>query len=253
MKKIIKIIIIIFWSTQFSYAQHMPHLNFWGRISVSNAFSEKWRGKIELQHRRQNDIALPNMNFFDKKLLSSFRTWVHYQHRDNLSFSFSPFAYYWHNSIILNESDRNSPTIKEIRFSAALDLKHEIIKNLWLVDRSCFEYRSFIGNNSDIFRMRTRLGLRYEFNSKWNLTFFDEIFINLTGTKASNLFDHDRIAFLLNYKPTENLRIETGYIFISRLPRDSDEFLHENNFMVHLYFTIPHRIHSKQPKTQHHT
>jgi hypothetical protein len=252
MKKIYQTILLIIICNQFNFAQIVPHLNFWGRISISNSFSEKFRGKIEFQHRRQNDIAFPNMNLFDKKLLNSVRTWVHYQHREDISFSLSPFAYYWHNSIIVNESDRFNPTIKEIRFSAAVDLKHEIVKNLWLVDRACFEYRLF-NNNPDIIRMRTRLGLRYEFNKKWNITLFDEIFLNLAGSLPSNMFDHDRIAALLNYKPTENIRIETGYIFISRLPKASDEFLHENNFMIHLYFTLPHKAHNKNIKMQHHT
>ena len=248
-----RITILLLYLNTTAFAQNVPHLNSWVRFSVSQPITEKWRAEAEFQHRRQNDYSEQTKNVFDENLLSSVRTWLHYQHKDDLSFSFSPFAYYWHNSIIVKEEDKQKPQIEEIRFSIAADLKHEVVKKLWLIDRTCFEYRDFQNTNADFIRMRNRLGLRYEFTDKWNFTFYDEVFLNLKGAKPVNFFDHDRLAFLLNYKPTKHLRIETGYMFITRLPRGTDEFLHENNFLLHLYYTLPHKEHHKHPKTQHHS
>jgi hypothetical protein len=245
------ITILLFYLSNTTFAQNIPHLNSWVRFSLSQPITEKWRAEAEFQHRRQNDYAQKSTDVFDKNLLSSFRSWVHYQHKDDLSLSFSPFAYYWHNSIIEKDSDKEKPQLKEIRFSIAADLKHEVVKKLWLIDRTCFEYRDFQYTNADFIRMRNRLGFRYEFTDKWNLTFYDEVFLNLKGAEPKNFFDHDRLAFLLNYKPTKQLRIEMGYMFISRLPKGKEEFLHENNFLLHLYYTLPHSTihhHTKHQK-----
>lgn len=236
-----------------SYAQTAPHLNFWGRFSLSQPITEKWRAETEFQLRRQNDFSQQSRNLFDEPLLSSIRTWVHYQYKDNISFSLSPFAYYWNNAIIVNEGDKLKPQVQELRFSIAADLKYEIVKKLWIIARTCFEYRDFRAANNDFVRTRNRLGLRYEFNQKWNTTFFDEVFLNLKGTKPFNFFDHNRLALLTNYKPNGYLRIETGYMFITRLPRGSNEFLYENNFLLNLYYTLPHKGYRNHPKTQHHS
>jgi hypothetical protein len=251
MSKHIYITIFVFYWSNLILAQSVPHLNSWSRFALSQPITEKWRTELEFQHRRQNNTSQLSRNIFNENLLSSVRAWAHYQHKDNLSFSFSPFAYYWHNSIIVKEEDIQKPQVQEIRFSVAADLKDEVVKKLWLIDRTCFEYRDFQNTDTDFVRMRNRLGLRYEFNDKWNLTFYEEIFLNLKGAKPTNFFDHERQAFLINYKPTQQLRLETGYMFITRLPRNNDEFLIENNFLLHLYYTLPHKVHSKHPKTQH--
>jgi hypothetical protein len=253
MLKHIYIYIFLFILSYTTFAQNVSHLNSWSRFSISQPITEKWRTEAEFQHRRQNDHAQQKKDVFDENLLSSIRTWGHYQHKEDLSFSFSPFAHYWHNSIIVKDTDKEKPQVKEIRVSIAADLKHEVIKKLWIIDRTCIEYRDFQNTNTDFIRMRNRLGFRYEFTDKWNLTFYDEVFLNLKGVEPVNFFDHDRLAFLLNYNPTKHIRIETGYMFITRLPRGTEEFLHENNFLLHLYYTLPHKEHRKHPKTQHHS
>lgn len=253
MKLHIYITIFLFYLSHSTFAQNVAHLNFWSRVSLSQPITEKWRAEAEFQHRRQNDFSQQTKDVFDENLLTNIRTWVHYQHKDDLSFSFSPFAYYWHNSIIVKDGDKQNPPIKEMRFSIAADLKQEVVKKLWLIDRTCFEYRDFQNSSTDFIRMRNRLGLRYEFTAKWNFTFYDEVFLNLKKAKPVNIFDHNRLAFLINYKPNKHLRIETGYILITRLPRGTDEFLNENDFLLHLYYTLPRIELSKHHKTQHHS
>ena len=112
MKIHIYITIFLLHSSTITFAQVVPHLNFWSRFSLSQPIAEKWRAEAEFQHRRQNDFAQQTKNVFDENLLSSIRTWLHYQHKKDLNFSFSPFAYYWHSSIIVKEEDKQKPQDK---------------------------------------------------------------------------------------------------------------------------------------------
>lgn len=219
-------------------AQDANHLNFWGRISLTQPINKQIKLETEFQHRTQNDYTQKKNNIFEEQLLNSVRTWLHYQHKTDIGFSISPFAYYWNSPIIILEADKSKPQSEEVRFSVAFDLKHEVAKNLWMIDRTCFEYRDFQHTNSDIVRARNRFGLRYELNNKWNITSFDEIFLNINGVKPNNFFDQNRIALLFNYKPTKDIRIETGYLYISRLPKNAEEFLYEDNLILHLYYTF---------------
>lgn len=226
-------------------AQDTPHLNLWGRLSLAYVYSEKWKYEAELQHRTQNDFPAAERDLLEHNLLNSIRTWAHYQHKPDLTFSLSPFAYYWHNRILMEEADKTKPVVQELRFSVAIDLKYEAFKNLWLLNRNCFEYRDFQNTTTDFIRMRNRLGLRYNFTEKLNAVVYGEVFLNLKGAERANLFDHDRLAFLINYQLLNQLRLETGYMYISRLPRNTDEFLHENNFIVHVYYTFKGKQHGK--------
>ena len=238
MKKHIIIYIFLFLAFHFSYPQNAAHLNFWSRISLVQPLNDRFKGEVEVQHRRQNNYALQMENLLYAPLLSSVRTWAHYKHNENINFSISPFAYYRHNAIILNENDKNKPQTKEIRFSAAIELKYELLKNIKLIERTCFEYRDFQATNLDVVRVRNRLGLQYIFNNQWNITTFNEVFLNVKGISSAHIFDHNRFSFMLTMKATKNIRIETGYMYINRLPKNSEEYLYEHNFLVHLYFTL---------------
>ena len=249
----IHIYIFLFLLNNVTFAQDVPHLNAWSRFSITQPIAETWRVEVEVQHRRQSDFTEQTKNVFDENLMSSMRVWVNYQHKNAINFSISPFAYYLHNSIIVNEADKQKQQNKEIRFSFAIDLKYELVKKLWFINRTCFEYRDFQNTSKDFMRMRDRLGLRYEFTEKWNFTFFNELFLNLNGVKPVNSFDQNRMVFLLNYKPSSHIRIETGYIFITRLPRETVDFLHENNFLLHIYYTLPHKHQRIQPEAQYHS
>ena len=80
--------------------------------------------------------------------------------------------------------------------------------------------------------------MKYEFNSKWAISGFDELFLNLNSDDHKHLYDHNRIGVLGNYAPSKSIKIELGYVAISRLPKTKDELMHENNFLVMLYYTF---------------
>ncbi len=220
-------------------SQQTIHLNTWGRLSVSQPLGEKWRTELEFQHRQQNDAANQKYNPFQNSLLTSVRTWMHFQAKENILISVSPFAYFRNNPVIINQTDKGKPPVNEFRFTASIELKNELAKNLWIIDRTCIEYRNFQSTVPDIIRIRNRFGFRYEFNHKWNIALFDEVFLNASGTKSTHIFDQNRIGILLNYKPSTYLKLEVGYMYATRLLQSADDISCESNIILNVYFILP--------------
>lgn len=229
--------IFTLWFCQ-SIAQNQ-HYNFWTRVSFTEPISTKWKAELEFQYRRQNDYSSNRSNLFQQSLLSSVRMWAHYQLNENNTITLSPFAYFWHNPIILTEEDKVKSQTKEIRFSTDVDLKNKLSDKLYFLNRSSIEFRDFQQSQAFSFRFRERIGLRYDFNPKFSGSIFDEVFLNLTSIGTSNFFDHNRLGILMNYKPNQTIRFEIGYIYINRLPKFATELINEHNFITHVYITLP--------------
>lgn len=136
------------------------HYNVWFRGTLSIPAGEKLKIDNEFQHRRQN--GWENENRFDDNLMFAYGNWIHYQHGKDVMFSLSPFAYFNNYKIIQSQLDKATPSNSEVRFSAAVELQHQIIKKFYLVDRSALEYRIFDNNQADITRFRNRFGFRYD-------------------------------------------------------------------------------------------
>lgn len=218
-------------------AQH--HYNAWFRGTLNVPVGKKFKIDNEFQHRRQN--GFDNANLFDKNLMFTFRNWVHYQHNSAIKFSLSPFAYFSNYKIIQKHADENATPNSEIRFAAAVELQHSIVKKFYVVDRTAIEYRMFDGNQSDITRLRNRFGFRYDFTDKIKLSVFDELLFNLSGTTQHHFFDHDRLGLNLEYKVLPYLKFDIGYIHITRLPATSTTKLHENNIFLNLTYQLHKR------------
>lgn len=215
-------------------AQH--HYNAWFRNTLSVPVGEKFKIDTEFQHRRQNGFG--NENMFDKNLMFTYRNWVYYQHSEDVKFSVSPFAYFKHYRIIQNHSDETARPNSEVRFSAAVELQHEILKKFYIVDRSAVEYRIFDNHQSDITRLRNRFGFRYDFTEKLKLGIFDELLFNLSGTTYHHFFDHDRLGLNVEYKVVPNVKIDIGYMHIARLPLVSTTKLYEDNLYLNLTYQL---------------
>lgn len=222
--------------------QAQYHYNAWFRSTLSVPFGSKIKADGEFQHRRQNGFE--NRNLLDKNLMFTLRSWVHYQHKEDIKFSVSPFAYFKHYRIIQNETDETVTPNNEIRFSAAVELQHEIFKKFYVIDRNALEYRIFSNSQSDITRLRARFGVRYEFTEHIKLTVFDELFFNVAGTPIEHVFDHDRIGFNLEYKMLPNLKFDIGYIHLTRLPIipvTGTSKINENNIILNLTYQLHKR------------
>jgi hypothetical protein len=212
------------------------HTNSWFRTTLSVPVTEKIKTDLELQHRRQNDFESDNL--FDKNLMYTFRTWVYYKQNKDVVYALSPFAYFSNYKIIQNESDAVSKPSNEYRFTASLEIQHQLATKLFVVDRTALEYRVFEGSVENTTRLRNRLALRYDFNSNYNIAFGDEILMNSSGTDAQHIFDHNRIFTNLSYKPNSDFKFDIGYIYISRLTKSNIDLIDENNFYLNFTFSI---------------
>ena len=76
----------------------------------------------------------------------------------------------------------------------------------------------------------------------WGIVFMDEVFIGWGKTIGANIFEQNRLAVLLGYKVTQNLKIEAGYLNQilqqGKLINDKSVFQYNNGFILatHLSF-----------------
>lgn len=212
------------------------HNNLWLRGTLTYIPAEKFRVETEFQHRRQNGIG--NKNLFDETLLYSYRNWIRYRHNKTVHFSVSPFAYFANYRVIRKSTDIGADPRREIRFSAAIDLQHEILKNFYISNRNFVEYRLFTQGEQDIVRYRNRIGFRYDIGKKIKLNIYDEILLNVTGVTKEHLFDHNRAGIQFEYSILPNFKMDIGYMHIARLPLNNMDMLTENNFVFNFTYEI---------------
>ena len=216
--------------------QAQNHYNTWFRTTCSLPVGNKIRIDGELQHRRQND--LDSQSPFDRPLMLTVRGWIHYQYSEHFKLSISPFAYFSNYRIVQHHADETAMPVSETRFSAAAEWLQKI-QNKWNVtERNAIEYRIFGNDQQNITRLRNRLGVRYDITQDARLGIYDELFCNVAGTSAGHFFDHNRIGVILEYKILPDFKLETGYIYISRLPVTSNSELAEHNIFLHLTYQL---------------
>ncbi|MDN3677641.1 DUF2490 domain-containing protein [Flavobacterium paronense] len=219
-----------------SKVKAQEHTNSWFRATLSIPIGTKFKTDFEGQLRRQN--GFDNENPLDKKLLYSFRTWCYFKQSEKVTFAISPFAYFSNYKIIQKQSDESASPTSEYRFSAAIEVQHKMTSNLFLLNRTAFEYRVFEGATENVIRVRQRLGLRYDLNPKYNLDIGDEIFINAYGTDSQHLFDQNRTVANITFKPNDAIKFDLGYNHISRLPKSTSDLIRENNLYLNFTYTL---------------
>jgi hypothetical protein len=237
---LILIPIITFFLTPKTVAQE--HTNSWFKSTLSIPVTAKIKTDFEVQHRRQNDFESDNL--FDKNLMYTFRTWLYYKQNKDVVYSISPFTYFSNYKIIQKESDPVVKPTNEYRFSASVELQHELANKFFIVDRTAIEYRVFEGAIENVIRLRNRLVFRYDFNATFNVNIGDEIFINASGTNALHIFDHNRIFTNFSFKPNSTVKLDLGYIYISRLPKINIDLIEENNIYLNFTYTLNKKLHS---------
>lgn len=238
MKIKINVLILIVTTTLFLATKIVAqeHTNSWFRTTLSIPVAEKIKTDFELQHRRQTDFE--GNNLFDKNLMYTFRTWVYYTQNKDVVYAISPFAYFSNYKIIQKESDAVLKPTNEYRFSASVELQHELANKFFIIDRTSIEYRVFEGNIKNVVRLRNRLAFKYDINSNYNVAIGDEIFINASGTNAQHIFDHNRIFTNFSHKLNSGVKLDIGYIYISRLPQSNIDLIEESNFYLNLTYTL---------------
>ncbi|MDD3005055.1 DUF2490 domain-containing protein [Flavobacterium sp.] len=226
------IVAIAMISANHLYAQ--THYNTWFRTTLSVPVGEKFKIDNEVQYRSQNGFE--NTNGFDKKLMIAYRNWLFYQPNKDVKFSISPFAYFSNYKIIQTKTDETAKPQNEIRFSAAVEIQQSIVNKVNLVNRTAIEYRMFENNQTDITRLRNRLGLKYALSEKIKFSVFDELLVLPSKTAELHFFDQNRMGVSLDYKLFSNLKVDIGYLYMDRLPVTSTNKIHENNIFMNVMY-----------------
>lgn len=217
---------LLFGAVGLCFAQNLQaqhHNNLWLRSTLTAQIAPKLAVDAEFQHRRQN--GLEDKNRFAENLMFSYRTWINYQHSAAKKFSLSPLAYFSNYKIIQQAQDDETAPKSEFRLSAAVDTQHELFKKIFITGRSAVEYRMF-NTSAKLTRLRNRVGLRYDVSDKLKLGIYDELLFNIYGTTPYYFFDHDRLGFSFTYQLLSDIKVETGYMKISRLPIASYAMIH---------------------------
>ncbi len=235
-----KTFFLLFTSTML-FAQNTTHTNFWSKIAISVPINSKINAESEFQKRWQKDSNENSNCIPDNKLLSSIRFWIYYKQNENITFIVSPFAYFENDPIIKTENDKNKISSYENRFTCAVELTKKITSKIKLQNRIGLEYRNFINTTPDYFRLREKLSVRFNINSKISLIGYDEILVNSNSTNGLHNFDQNRLGLNLNYYPTKKIKIEFGFMKVERSQRDNIDNLLENNIVLNTYFTLPNK------------
>ncbi|WP_343748320.1 DUF2490 domain-containing protein [Fluviicola sp.] len=217
-------------------ARAQTHFNSWFRGTLAIPVEEKLQVDAEFQHRRQNGFS--NNNLFDKKLLFTFRTWVHYQPKEGVKYSLSPVALFLNYKPIQSPGDDTLRPGIEFRFSAAVELQKSSIWKTSLVNRTALECRIFENALLPVLRLRNRTGLRYNLTKKWKLGIYDELILNIGGTSLNHFFDQNRIGCSVEYDLIPRLKVEAGFLYLVRLQTNEFNKLRENNLVLNLTYRL---------------
>ncbi len=207
------------------------HYNSWFRATVQVPVAGKWSADGELQYRRQN--GLNNKNPFGENLLWSFRTRLNYQHSKAIKFSVSPLAYFKAHKTIKTDTDYTAPTLTEYRLAAFVEITEPLSGKLQFRNRETVEYRIF-GHNNRVTRLRIFNGLIYTLQKRWEIDGYHELILNVGGVPTTRYLDQSRLGISAIYRCTKHLKIEPGYLHISRFPSGNQAISREHNLVVNL-------------------
>lgn len=209
--------------------------NGWLRATLSKEFDPKWSLDLEGQYRRQSIGA--EYHPIGENLLLSGRTWVNYKFNSNVKFSISPFAYLQHQELMV-EAGSEKPRIarKEIRFSVATNLNFPLRKNIKVTTRPAFEYRQFLDEKAQNFRVRSKFGVNYQINNHLSIQTYYEVFFNTFNKTDVRKLDQERVGLQMDYTFNKHFKMELGYIYLVRqLPIRQ---WRENNFVMQFCFCV---------------
>lgn len=223
-----------------SLSTQAQHISLWTRGTLQLPINKHWSTNAEVQLRRQN--GLNSYNPMQEQSLYSYRHWVFYKLNEGVQFAVSPFAYYRSYSMIQQPEDYDKSPATEYRITAAVDLQHNIAGSLYIIDRSALEVRMF-NDNTDVLRVRNRLGLRYYLHNNWNFYTYHEVFLNTAGTHVHHFFDHDRLCLGATVKLAPHWQIDLAFLHISRLDRQKAEKLEEEALMLNISYNLDRHKH----------
>ncbi len=205
------LVTIAFWCFTSGMLQAQTHLQAWFRTTLSYPLSTRLRADSEVQYRRQS--GSDNGYIPDKSLMYSFRQWLTYRCDEQLSLSLSPLAWFTHYKSIDQPADTLPGLRREFRVSAATEWRQPVGSKIHIVYRSAAEYCFMSGATSPAVRLRYRTGLSYAFGKDLRLSLAGETFLHLFRT---DIMDQNRLMVQADYTISRHIRIDPGFVCISR-------------------------------------
>lgn len=211
-------------------------MNMWLRGTLQLPVTSKLVADAEWQYRQ--NVHLEHSDISDKNQLQSFRIWGHYKLNEDIKLSVSPIAYFSRCKTTENAGDKIMRYSSELRSSIALALQHRLFGHLYVFDRTAAEYRMLSAYDNDVVRLRNRIGLRYDFSEKVNLSLSDEHLLNLSGTEHHHFFDQNRITLNLDYSVSSKFKLDVGYMAMEQLPLTGNVLLNEHIVYLNLTYRL---------------
>lgn len=227
--------IILFFSLSLSAQQKNVETQnlLWTRYLLKFQFSEKWTPFFDVEERM---YMFP---FRQHHFLPS----IGANYRLDKSFSLTAAMMYFELTLPQDPEADFKELFQELRPQIAVNFSHDINEKFTFLSRFKMEWRYIKRpDQSDYafrnYRFRMRMGLKYEFNERWNATLLEEIHFNAGKNIVRNVFDQNRLSAGVNYAISSNFSVETGYMYWFQQSLTGDDFFSRNI----VYFTLKQNL-----------
>lgn len=249
LKLILPVALVLFSQLSFSQEQRLADHNTIGWLVYTGTF--KLRNKIsvhtEYQWRRvnglkswQQGLLRTGVNFAIRKDVSIN---AGYAFAESFPYGDYPVATAFPEHRIFEQLVVKNPVGK-------MDISHRFTLEQRLVGKVVIQNGSKETDYTFLNRMRYRIRAEFPLNknkqekNKWSIMLLDEIFIGWGKNIGANIFDQNRLAFLVGYKLNQNLKFEAGYLnqVLQQGKRVNDKpvFQYNNGFVLasHVSFDL---------------
>lgn len=249
LKLILPLALVLFSQLSFSQEQRLADHNTIGWLVYTGTF--KLRNKLsvhtEYQWRRvnglkswQQGLLRTGVNFAIRKDVSIN---AGYAFAESFPYGDYPVATAFPEHRIFEQLVVKNPVGK-------MDISHRFTLEQRLVGKVVIQNGSKETDYTFLNRMRYRIRAEFPFSKNkqeknvWSIMLMDEIFIGWGKNIGANIFDQNRLAFLVGYKLNQNLKFEAGYLnqVLQQGKRVNDKpvFQYNNGFVLasHVSFDL---------------
>ncbi len=205
----------------------------WTRYLLKFQVSEKWTPFFDVEERM---YMFP---FRQHHFLPS----IGANYKLNENFSLTAAMMYFELTLPQDAQANFKDIQQELRPQIALNFNHNINSKWTFVSRLKAEWRYFKRPEMNSFffsnyRLRMKMGVKYQINSNFSANIIEEIHINIGEKIVTNVFDQNRLSAGLNYKINEQFQLESGYLYWFQQRATGVDFFSRNI----VYFTLKHNL-----------
>lgn len=241
MQKLILLVFFILFALQVYSQKNVDHQSLlWTRYQLKLKFDDHWSASQELEERaywfpwRQHQMVSRSMA----------------QYQLGNGWNLGAGLTYFRQALPQDAYKDITYTQPELRPQLEVGYKQQLSQKFNIQHRYWSEMRNFKSENQDLkysnIRMRYKLEIQYQHNSKVTFKAYDEIFINFGDNIVYNKFDQNRIGASVQYMPWKSFGFELGYINWYQQRPSGIDFYNRNI----VRFTIHQSIDLRTPKKQ---